>query len=65
MINRPYQVVVFISLKTLTSLVMSPKVNLMDSFLQLIIAFGCPKIARVCDLWLEIGFVSRTMKSTG
>jgi len=42
----------------------------MDPFLQLIIALavarnGCSKIIGVCDLWLEIGYVLRTMKSTG
>jgi len=39
---------------------MSPKFNLMDPFLQLIITLavawnGCSKIMGVCDLWLDTG----------
>ena len=54
----------------MTSLVMSPKVNLMDPFLQFIIALvvarnGRPKMTGVWDLGLDIGCVSKIMKSTG
>jgi len=45
-------------------------VNLMDLFLQLMIAFavvrkGCPKIMGVLDLRLDTDWVSRTIKSIG
>jgi len=57
-------------LKTLTSLVMSPKVNLMDPFLQFMIVLavtrnGHPKMTGVWDLGLDTGCVSKIMKSTG
>ena len=50
----------FSRLETLTSLVMSPKVNLMDPFLQLIIALavawnGCLRITEFWALRLDIG----------
>jgi len=48
---------------------MSPKVNLIDQFLQFIIALavtrnGRPKMMGVRDLGLDTGCISRTMKST-
>jgi len=66
LISRGY----FSRLKTLTSLVMSPKVKLMDPFLQLMMALavarnGHPKIIGVLALGLDTGCVSRTMKSIG
>jgi len=49
---------------------MSPKVNLMDPFLQFMIALavarnGRPKMTGVWDLGLDTGCVSKTIKSTG
>ena len=60
----------FYRLKTLTFLVMSLKLNLIDPFLQLIIALaiarnGRPKITGVCGLGLDTSCVLRLIKSMG